>query len=243
MISFYYLLNHLSILYKGKEKLLKFIKQYDINQHNYKILNNNEFLLSNFRSPVSGELKFNNNCKHIIIEPNYFKKICLKVGTDKADKIADYYIELEKLFKFYNKYINYYNKKQLEEMKLIKSFNINKNLHEFNEYIYIVTTKSQAKENIFKIGKISKNNTLNSRLSSYNTGHVDEDKCSNSRYNIKVQYFSISYFFTWLPRTFFIILFGNFCSITKNYKLIIIVYNKIYDMFNIKLNNRITKKS
>ena len=102
-----------------------------------------------------------------------FKNICMLVGTDKSKDMRKYFIEIEKLFKFNLKYNLEYKNYELKKTKLIKNRCINKNKLKYNSKLYLGTTKSKAKENVFKFGS-----TINEkpRKSSYNTGNVEEEK-------------------------------------------------------------------
>ncbi len=158
---------------KGKEKIVKFLKEFDQELINHKILSNNEFLKYDFNSPAAGELKISNNLKHIIINPNYFKKICMKIGTSQSEKIMDYFLELEMIFKFYNKYIIKYNQVKLEKTILIKNTYIDKTPIQCKEWLYLISNPAKARENIFKFGFTTNKQT---RLSPYNTGSVQGDR-------------------------------------------------------------------
>ena len=102
-----------------------------------------------------------------------FKNICMLVGTNKSKDIKKYYIEVEKIFKFYLKYTSEFNKYELEKSKLIKNRYINKTELKNNSFLYLITMLSQSKENIFKFGSTTDEKA---RKSSYNTGHVEADK-------------------------------------------------------------------
>ena len=43
----------------------------------------------------------------------------MQIGTSKSKDIYKYFLELEKIIKFYNKYIIKYNQVKLEKTKLI----------------------------------------------------------------------------------------------------------------------------
>ena len=158
---------------KGKEELIEIIKSEFEIEEDYKILNNDEFLNSDYKYILNSDSKFNNNIQHIIIKPDCFKLTCLQVGTVKSKDIYRYFLEIEKIFKFYLKYTSEFNKYELEKSKLIKNRCINKNKLKYNSKLYLITSKSKAKENVFKFGS-----TVNEkpRKSSYNTGNVEEEK-------------------------------------------------------------------
>jgi hypothetical protein len=119
------------------------------------------------------EPKFNNNYKHILLSSDCFKELCLHIGTSKSNDIKKYYIEVEKIFKFYLKYTLEFKNYELEKSKLIKNIYINKTELKLDSIVYLITTINKAKENIFKFGS-----TINekSRQSSYNTGNVEAEK-------------------------------------------------------------------
>ena len=163
---------------KGKEKIVKFLKNEFEIEDDYKILNNDEYLNSiendnSFISPAAGENRLTRNNHHILMKSDCFKDICMSVGTDKSKDIKKYFIEVEKIFKFYLKYTSEFNKYELEKSKLIKNRYINKTELKNNSFLYLITMLSQSKENIFKFGSTTDEKA---RKSSYNTGHVEADK-------------------------------------------------------------------
>lgn len=82
--------------------------------------------------------------KEILITTDAFKELCLYINTKKSRDIKKYYIQTEKIYKFYNKYINLYKDKQL----------IFNNSNNNQSYIYITTTKELSKDNIFRVSFI-----------------------------------------------------------------------------------------
>ena len=163
---------------KGKEKIVKFLKNEFEIEEDYKILNNDEYIKSiennnSLISPAAGEIKLTRNNLHILMKSDCFKDICMSVGTDKSKEIKKYFIEVEKIFKFYLKYTLEFNKYELEKSKLIKNRYINKTELKNNSFLYLITMLSQSKENIFKFGSTTDEKA---RKSSYNTGHIEADK-------------------------------------------------------------------
>ncbi len=71
---------------KGKEKIIKLLKTYFQENEDYKILNNNEFDINNFCSPIAGEQNINeekrgaHNKQYITVSPDCFKELCMHVG-------------------------------------------------------------------------------------------------------------------------------------------------------------------
>ena len=160
---------------KGKELILRLLKNFEINE-DYKIYNNAD-LPEESCSPPGGEQDSNshggNNKKHIIINPDCFKEICMLINTIKSKEVRSYFLEIEKIFKLYNKYILKYNQIKLEKTILIKNTYINRNILKFNEWVYLISNQAKARENIFKFGFTSNKQT---RLSPYNTGSVKGDR-------------------------------------------------------------------
>lgn len=151
---------------KDKEKIINLLKKYHIIEEDYKILNNEE--LNNKEEKRGGS-----NRTYILMNSDCFKNICMLVGTNKAKDIRQYYIEVEKIFKFYLKYTSEFNKYELEKSKLIKNRYINKSELKINSKLYVTTTLAKAKEAIFKFGSTGDEKA---RLCTYNTGHVEADK-------------------------------------------------------------------
>ena len=120
---------------KGKEKIIKFLKSNFILEDDYKILSNVEYNNStknnySFCSPAAGKQNINeekrgaHNKQYIIISPDCFKELCMLVGTLKSKEIKKYYIELEKIFKFYLQYqARYQELKNLETQEKLENKN------------------------------------------------------------------------------------------------------------------------
>lgn len=126
-----------------------------------------------------------NKTKHLIVSPDCFKQSLMLLRTEKAKEIRKYYLELEKVFKFYLQYQAKYQElqnskitKELEETKkeykkfvVLQSDKIVPLSKE--EYVYATTNLLNAMSNINKIGK-SKN--LVTRLSNFNINALDENQ-------------------------------------------------------------------
>lgn len=146
-----------------------------------------------------------NKVKHLIVSPDCFKQSLMILKTKKSKEIKRYYIELEKVFKFYLEYQNEYQKLQLEnknqeleeketiineQTKELKNFiNIQQKTVkklEKEEYVYIASNKLNSKNNVFKVGKTL---TLNERLSNFNINSLLDNefyytfltKCNNAK--------------------------------------------------------------
>jgi hypothetical protein len=157
---------------KGKELILRLLNK------NFEIIEdfniyNNENLPEDFHSPPGGEWKFGNVTKHIVLSGDCFKEVCLFINTNKSREIKYYFLEIEKIFKFYNKYILKYKDVKLEKTKLIKNTYIDRSLIQSKEWLYLISNSAKARENIFKFGFTT---SKQARLSTYNTGSVEGDR-------------------------------------------------------------------
>ncbi len=173
---------------KGKLSYTKLLFNNFEENNDYKLLNSKEFheFSKSFMKDLENyDLNTHNKVKHIVLSPDCFKQSLMMLRTDKSKEIRKYYIELEKIFKYYLHYQNKYQElknldiiKKLEEEKeknkLILEFTINKNPMLKQEKVYAVTTKLYASQNIIKVGRTV--NKLVSRLSNYNTGKIPSDK-------------------------------------------------------------------
>ena len=154
-------------LNKGKENILRILKKYNKENDDYKILNNTEFDINNFCSPQTLEQNINeekrgaHNKQYIILSPDCFKELCIHVGTKKSKEIKKYYIELEKIFKFYLEYQNKYRELELDNKNIeldntIKNNKLDKHkylIEKFNykQCIYVIEVNINEK-NLIKIG-------------------------------------------------------------------------------------------
>ncbi len=122
-------------------------------------------------------IKEGNKSKHIIISPRCFKESLMMMNTDRAKQVRHYYIQLEEVYKEYMKYyVNSINTALKESKKSADTFKmmiLNKSTYMADQYVYIATTKSYAKKNIFKVGCTTR---LEKRMSGYQTGRSSDDK-------------------------------------------------------------------
>lgn len=132
----------------------------------------------------------------IIVRGKAFKKSLMMIRTARAEQIRDYYILLEEILLDYLKYTNRTNEfnKTIECAKLnssideyrdkitqmestqvkMEALRVNDSPIEYNEHVYILTSKRYYELNLFKIGKTK---DLKTRLSGYNTGNaLDNDQ-------------------------------------------------------------------
>lgn len=113
---------------KGKEKYLYLIKKHFKIKIDYKIFNsdelkqNKDIFCSSPQGSKNKETRGGKNKKYIYISPKCFKKSLMLIKTKKSEDIRDYYIELEEIFKKYNKYqINYQNKLLENNKKILEN--------------------------------------------------------------------------------------------------------------------------
>ena len=191
----------------GKQNYIKILSGNFEENIDYKLMYSKEFneiskcLLDHLESTASNS---HNKTKHLVVTSDCFKQSLMMLRTEKSKEIKKYYIELEKIFKFYLQYQSKYQElknletikelenkdKELEETKReYKKFIVNQSNKvitlEKDEYIYGTTNNLNALSNINKFGK-SKN--LISRLSNFNINSLDENdfyhflavKCYNS---------------------------------------------------------------
>lgn len=130
----------------------------------------------------------------LVIRARSFKKSLMMIRTERAENIRDYFLALEELVLDYMKYTNLVSEhnRSLEMGKLNESIQVYKNKVqemestqfemealkindapiEYNEYVYILTSKRYYNFNLFKIGKTI---NMKSRLVGYNTGNALDD--------------------------------------------------------------------
>ena len=151
----------------GKEKIIKFLKCNFQDIEDYKILHHTEFDINNFcftgavEQNINEEKRGAHNKQYITVSPDCFKELCMYVGTKKSKEIKKYYIELEKIFKFYLEYQNKYRELELDNKNIeldntIKNNKLDKHkylIEKFNykQCIYVIEVNINEK-NLIKIG-------------------------------------------------------------------------------------------
>jgi hypothetical protein len=130
--------------------------------------------------------------KYYKVTGRTLKKMLMKCGTKKGDKVCDYYLKVEQLAIFMKDYIvalhSHILQKEIEEKdKLIKIgkedlyriHNVNMELLSFKkltqkkESIYILASYKYATQGIFKIGRTK---CMKTRTQGHNTTHIAGDK-------------------------------------------------------------------
>ena len=184
-----------------KNSYIYLLKENFENITDFKLLNSKdfkEFSKSQNWDLENEETNSHNKTKHLIISPDCFKQSLMLLKTKKSKEIKKYYIELEKIYKFYTQYQNKYKDlenikilnllkekdnelkekdeillKEREIYKLLKKHTTSYLLLLISEYIYVITTQRYARDDTFKIGR-AKNPSK--RIIQYNTGKVPGDK-------------------------------------------------------------------
>lgn len=165
--------------YTSKAKFVRMLTKHFQEQDDYRHLTASEIKKSDIPEVQIVDFNTHNKAKHLILSPDCFKESLMLIETAKARQIRKYYIEVEKIFKFYLKYQNEYQKLKRSEIENQLQQEKNKNTNLLNtaidcsllqkkEYLYIATTAAYARQNSFKIGKTL---DLKQRLSAYNTSH------------------------------------------------------------------------
>lgn len=189
----------------NKKYYIELLKNNFIENDEFKMISSaelNNYIGDVYVAPLTNTINTYKTTKHLILEPECFKKSLMLMRTEKAKEIRNYYIELEKIFKHYLKYQNEYNRQeliesqqelieykqesqqQLEEKENIiqeqkkelaykTGILIEKGKLINEKYIYVATSKNYFKSNIFKIGRT---NNIKTRLKGYATGRINDDK-------------------------------------------------------------------
>ena len=124
--------------------------------------------------------------KYYAVTGETYKELLIKSANKKGKEARQYYIKIEKLAMFYQKYTTELYKYIANEQSKQLKHQENKmlNLTEFvevaqelktDEIFYIATTDSYARQHRFEYGGIKNINDIKSRLSTYNTGRAEGD--------------------------------------------------------------------
>ena len=140
---------------RAKDSICKILKRHFVNNEDFKIMNHNEYKDAKFIDAVSASINKEeekrgiHNKQYIMLYTDCFKEICMYIGTSKSKEIKKYYIELEKIFKFYLEYQNQYQQLQtqkIQEKLQNKDNELNKNMindqYKLNALLQALATKS-----------------------------------------------------------------------------------------------------
>ena len=148
-----------------------------IDQYN----NNKEFPKPKLYCAVPDNINEHNKAKHLMVAPDCFKESIMRMNTDRSTEIRKCYITYENIFKTYLEYCNTFNETRINlahqtiknNQTIIKA-NTNITLLENTGYVYIATSKYNAEQMIFKVGKTTKK--LKIRLVGYNTAATNDNQ-------------------------------------------------------------------
>ena len=174
--------------YKNKDRYVELLKSNFNETIDFKQLNalefKNVYVGVDPHIEVPKDINEHSKVKHLIVSPDTFKQSLMLLQTSKAKTIREYYVNLEKVFKLYLQYQSKFMENQLADKnkeldrikngsKQFKNIVLNKNIHKLDEYIYVMTSKNYAKQNIFKVGMTK---DLDGRIRQYQVGRADNDK-------------------------------------------------------------------
>lgn len=101
----------------------------------------------------------------VLLTPDCFKMLCMRSKTKKADKIREYYLELEKLIdKYKDIIINEKNKK----IELLEK-DLKKDNYPIGNYSYIIQETDELNEIYFRIGQ---SGNLKNRMANHNSSSI-----------------------------------------------------------------------
>lgn len=105
------------------------------------------------------------NKQLVLLTPDCFKMLCMRSKTKKADKIREYYIELEKLI---DKYKDIIIEEKNKKIKLLEN-DLKKDVHPLGNYSYIIQEKDELNQTFFRIGQ---SGDLKSRIANHNSSSI-----------------------------------------------------------------------
>lgn len=135
---------------------------------------------------LPNDFNHHNKAKHLIVAPDCFTESLMLIRTDKAKEIRAHYLTLDNAYKSYMRYCEQYNNHQLLKTKTeieavkrstayFKQVIIKKASLSCDQYIYVATNSTYAKNNIFKIGMTT---NIETQISEHAT-----DPCANDQFS------------------------------------------------------------
>jgi len=109
-----------------------------------------------------------NNYRIVMITPDCFKRLCMRSKSKKSEEVRSYYIALEGLLMKYFEQLLHGMQSEIQGMK--KQISPSKDKTDHAGYIYVLRA-STTKDSVYKIGRTK---DLGQRLSSYQTGRLEE---------------------------------------------------------------------
>ena len=175
-------------IFEDKRHYIELLQRNFIETNDYKLLKASE--IKEFYLGVDPQIEIDsgNRTKHIITSPSCFKKSLMMMNTERAKQIRNYYLQLEQVYQKYDRYqLQYQLETQTKQLQLkdkqltealgkINSYQtmvIKKASFKCNQYVYVATNRTYAKQNMFKIGMTE---SPEKRLCGYQTGRVSDDK-------------------------------------------------------------------
>jgi phage anti-repressor protein/predicted GIY-YIG superfamily endonuclease len=117
-------------------------------------------------APNPNRKKYGNNYKRILVTPDAFKNICMLSRSTNAQKVRDYFIDVENTFQRYRNEINAVLTADLRRME-----NNQRPLPSGGPgWIYIIKA-SEGKDSVYKLGRTK---DLKRRMQEHNSSHADD---------------------------------------------------------------------
>jgi phage anti-repressor protein len=105
------------------------------------------------------------NKKLVLLTPDCFKMLCMRSKTKKADKVREYYIEIEKLIDKYKDIIISENNKKIQ----ILENDLRKEIQPFGDICYIFEETDELNIKYYRLGQTE---NLAKRMASHNSSSV-----------------------------------------------------------------------
>ena len=105
------------------------------------------------------------NKKLVLLTPDCFKMLCMRSKTKKADKIREYYLELEKLI---DKYKDVIIEEKNKKIELLEN-DLKKDNFQVGNYSYIIEEKDEIGDTYFRIGQ---SKDLKTRMANHNSSSI-----------------------------------------------------------------------
>jgi hypothetical protein len=164
---------------KGKLSYSKLLESNFDENKDYKMVHTKEFK-ENAKS-LNQDLEnidTHNKTKHLVVSPDCFKQSLMLLRTDESKIIRCYYLELEKIFKFYLQYQNEYQKLKLKKELLdnIKNTKLEKHLYliekfNYKQCVYVIEVTVIKNDIETKLIKIGSTKHIHDRILAMNTAY------------------------------------------------------------------------
>lgn len=181
---------------KNKQDYINLLKDNFEELSDYKSLNSKEFNnISKCQTSVLENVEINNHnkVKHLIVSQDCFKQSLMLLKTEKSKEIKKYYVESEKIFKFYLEYQNQYKQLKLKKELCdnIKNTKLEKHLYliekfNYKQCVYIIEVTIIINNLETKLIKIGSTKHIHDRILAMNTAYsckcilLDIYECENN---------------------------------------------------------------